>query len=292
MPLHLGSSTNSNVILFSPENSSRNQSKHGLKWCKLRVWAGFCPVAAHSTLLLISVCVNSFVLPGRLVGHLTLAMKTIRTHCLCLCHTWLHGLSSDGTVQPCAIKQLFPVHQLRLVTLDENIFAWFPWLQRGEKWLPSQPSGSPFIHRHIIYFCRFLEGPSCTEWKCKMCWFTWIWALCYCIPSRVTVTTRDVNIVFAHFFWSWFFIIITLKAQNKLVLDIKFHFLYRWLISTAYERHPEVCKDQKYWVTLEDLTVLESGCCYTGHSTILPPSPASISHLSHWDQPSSTGITS
>lgn len=94
-------------------------------------------------------------------------MKTIRTHCLCLCHTRLHGLSSDGTVQPCAIKQLFPVHQLRLVTLDENIFAWFPWLQRGERWLPSQPSGSPFIHTHIIYFCRFLEGPSCTEWKCK-----------------------------------------------------------------------------------------------------------------------------
>lgn len=48
MPLHLGSSTNSNVILFSPENSSWNQSKPRLKWCKLRVWACFCPAAAFT----------------------------------------------------------------------------------------------------------------------------------------------------------------------------------------------------------------------------------------------------
>lgn len=60
-------------------------------------------------------------------------METIQTRCLCLCHTRLDGLGADGTVQPGAIKQLFPGHQLRLVTLDENIFAWFPWLQRGEK---------------------------------------------------------------------------------------------------------------------------------------------------------------
>lgn len=66
------------------------------------------------------------------------------------------------------------------------------------------------------------------------------------------------------------------------------------MISTAYERHSEVCKDQKYWVTgtLEYLTLLDSKCCYTGHSTILPPSRASISNLRHWNQPSSTGITS
>lgn len=66
------------------------------------------------------------------------------------------------------------------------------------------------------------------------------------------------------------------------------------MISTAYERHPEVCKDQKYWVTgtLEYLTVLDSECCYTGHSAIFPPSCASISNLSRWDQPSWTGIAS
>lgn len=204
-------------------------------------------------------------------------MKTIRTHCLCLCHTRLHGLSSDGTVQPCAIKQLFPVHQLRLVTLNENIFAWFPWLQRGEKWLPSQPSGSPFIHTHIIYFWRFLEGPSCTEWKCKKR---------SCVDSRgfepfvivspaVSPWQPGMEILkyyFCSFFLSWIFIIVTLKAQNKLVLDIKFHFLYRWIIPKAYERHSEVCKDQKYWVTgtLQYSTVLDSECCYIGPSTILP----------------------
>lgn len=140
-------------------------------WLGLIWWDYFCPVAAYmapAPAAHICVWVETLQSPFSQTcwpqsTHLTAAMVTIQTRCLCLCHTGLGGLSSDGTVQPRAIKQLFPVHQMRLVTLDENISAWFPWLQRGEKWLASQPAGPPFIHTHIIYFCRILEGLRCTH---------------------------------------------------------------------------------------------------------------------------------
>lgn len=122
-------------------------------------------------------------------------METIQTR-LCLCHAGLDGLSSDGTLQPCTIKQLFPVHRLRLVTLEENIFAWFPWLQRGEKWLASQPPDSLFIHTHIIYFCRIWEGLSCTESRSAlqeiMCEFT-LEHLFHPIISSGTGTIRELT---------------------------------------------------------------------------------------------------
>ena len=76
--------------------------------------------------------------------------------------------------------QPFPVRQAWPVTLNEDIFGWFPWLLRGEKLMAAQtsPSGSLFhsythTHTHTFFsLSRVVEGLSCAysslSWNCWM----------------------------------------------------------------------------------------------------------------------------
>lgn len=195
MPLHLGSCTHSNVTLFSPKNSSWNQSKHGLKWCKLRVWACFCPVAAYTAA---HICVCELICAPRQVGWtfyfghknhsdtLSLSLShavtwpQLRWYSPALCH---QAAISGTSVATCNLGW----EHLCLVSLAT---------ERREMTALSTIWLSFHSYTHYL-FLQIFGGPQLYGVEMQeetICWFTWNWALCSCIPSRVTMTTRDVNI--------------------------------------------------------------------------------------------------